>query len=31
MTDGREPRVAAELDRLFVVFRDTGERVVRGE
>jgi RNA polymerase sigma-B factor len=31
MTDGREPRVAAELDRLFVVFRDTGERGVRNE
>ena len=29
MTDGREPRVAAELDRLFVVFRDSGERAVR--
>jgi len=31
VTDGREPRVAAKLDRLFVVFRDTGERGVRNE
>jgi RNA polymerase sigma-B factor len=31
MTDGREPRSPADLDRLFVAYRDTGERGVRNE
>jgi RNA polymerase sigma-B factor len=31
MTDGRQQRASGELDRLFVTYRDTGERVVRNE
>ena len=31
MTDGRPQRSPGELDRLFVTYRDTGERGVRNE